>query len=757
MLRFLLEAGSILEASLDYETTLKELGHLVVPRLADWYSVDLVDAGGRATSVAVEHVDPTKVELAREMRRRYPADPRSPTGAVAVARTGRSEWFPDITDEMIDQAVSDPELRETVRGLGLRSAVTVPLVARGQTLGALALVAAESGRRYTQADVRLIEELGKRAGIAIDNARLFAAERQANQRVSLISRAASRLAESLDEQTALGRLAELMTEELADFCLVDVLDEDGTIRRDAAVHRDPALGRVMEQLMLRPPDPEGSIPAAVAIRTRSVVFAEVTEEVLASIASDEEHLDLMRQIGGLNFVAVPLVARDHVLGAVTIASTTLRYGDEDIELALELAGRAALLVDNTRLYEAQARAARQSARLQAIVDATFSSHSVDGLLHEILERITEVMDTDLAAILLMEEEEPVLRMRAAVGLSDDVVRDVRVPLGRGFAGRIAATRQPLAVEEVPSFGVVSAYLRERVRSIVGVPLMQGGEVVGVLHTSTLTPRTFVADDVTLLQLAAERAAAAIRRAELYERQEEIATLLQRSLLPDELPAVPGVEFGVLFRAAGRGVEVGGDFYDAFPLSEGAWGLLVGDVCGRGPRAAAVTALARNAIRTIAMRGATPREALQGANDIMIRTGAERFCTAVYVEMRPDDAGASMVIARAGHPPAMVVRCARDPGGIPPRGRAAGRLPGGLVRGGAGPAGARRQPGPVHRRPGGAEPRPAGTRGLARLLRRSASLDAGGDRRQDRPVSGLRGSALGQRYRRLGHAGRSATG
>ncbi|HMC37443.1 MAG TPA: GAF domain-containing protein, partial [Actinomycetota bacterium] len=172
-LEYLAAGGQILESSLDYETTLKELGQLVVPALADWYSVDLVDEQGTVTNLTVAHVDPAKVELAHELRRRLPPRPDDQTGPVQVARTGVSEWYREITDELLEQAIDDPETLRIVRDLGLRSSITVPLTARGEAFGTLTMVTAESGRLYEQADVRLAEELGKRAGLAINNARLF--------------------------------------------------------------------------------------------------------------------------------------------------------------------------------------------------------------------------------------------------------------------------------------------------------------------------------------------------------------------------------------------------------------------------------------------------------------------------------------------------------------------------------------------------------------------------------------------------------
>lgn len=173
-LRLQAEAGHVLASSLDYQERLSNLTRLVVPRLADWCAVDVLDNDGAIRRVAVAHVDPAKVELAHELQRRYPVDPDAPHGVPHVLRTGECEFYPDISDSMLGAATDDPDFLQILRGLGLKSGLTVPLMARERTLGALTLVMAESGRRYDQADLDLAKELARRAALALDNARLYA-------------------------------------------------------------------------------------------------------------------------------------------------------------------------------------------------------------------------------------------------------------------------------------------------------------------------------------------------------------------------------------------------------------------------------------------------------------------------------------------------------------------------------------------------------------------------------------------------------
>jgi len=169
-LEFLAKASAELSASLDYEATLTKVAQLAVPDFADWSGVDLV-RDGRLHRLAVAHVDPAKVRLARELAERYPSDPNAPAGPWHVMKTGRSELI-QVTDEMLVAAAVDEEHLRIARELQLRSAITVPLTARGRVLGVMSWVAAESGRTYSGGDVAFAEDLAERAAIAIDNSEL---------------------------------------------------------------------------------------------------------------------------------------------------------------------------------------------------------------------------------------------------------------------------------------------------------------------------------------------------------------------------------------------------------------------------------------------------------------------------------------------------------------------------------------------------------------------------------------------------------
>jgi PAS domain S-box-containing protein len=178
-LEFLAEASELLASSLDYRTTLSRVAHLAVSRLADWCSVDVVeDDGAEPTTVVVAHVDPAKVEMATELRRKYPPDAESERGVAAVVRSGAPLMMPVITDDMLAGAAIDDEHLSMLRSLGLNSSMVVPLIVQGRTIGAITLIAAESGRIYNEDDLALASDLARRAAVSIENARLYRARSQ---------------------------------------------------------------------------------------------------------------------------------------------------------------------------------------------------------------------------------------------------------------------------------------------------------------------------------------------------------------------------------------------------------------------------------------------------------------------------------------------------------------------------------------------------------------------------------------------------
>ena len=179
--KLLAEASRILASTLDYEKTLQAVANLAVGELADWCGVDLVEPSGSVRQVVVAHLDEEKVRWAKELNKRYPPDYSAPTGVGSVIRSGEPVIYPDISDEMIVAASRDPVHLQIMRELQIRSALIVPMIARGRTLGALTLISSRPQRHYGEADLALTLELGTRAAMAIDNAQLYRDARAASE------------------------------------------------------------------------------------------------------------------------------------------------------------------------------------------------------------------------------------------------------------------------------------------------------------------------------------------------------------------------------------------------------------------------------------------------------------------------------------------------------------------------------------------------------------------------------------------------
>jgi GAF domain-containing protein/anti-sigma regulatory factor (Ser/Thr protein kinase) len=378
---------------------------------------------------------------------------------------------------------------------------------------------------------------------------------------------------------------------------------------------------------------------------------------------DVEHADvlnpILREKGIQSLLGVPMLIGGEVTGVLHVGTLTPReFTAEDTELLRMAADRAALAIDHARLYlseraarQGAERVARQLAALQQVSDAALAYLPLEELLDELLVRISRILSSDTAAILLLDDPSRTLVARAAKGIEEEVEQGVRIPLGKGFAGRIAAERHPIFLPDVEHADVLNPLLREKgIQSLLGVPMIVEGRVTGVLHVGTLTPREFTAADTELLRSAADRAAMAIDRARLYEER-QVVEALQRTLLPESLPQLPGLELAARYQPARVGTRIGGDWYDVFPLTAGQVALVIGDVMGHGVAAAAMMAQMRTALRAYALEGHEPAAVAELLNQLLLPLRPTSMTTLAYVVLDPDHESARMI--SAGHPPPLL--------------------------------------------------------------------------------------------------------
>jgi signal transduction histidine kinase len=240
------------------------------------------------------------------------------------------------------------------------------------------------------------------------------------------------------------------------------------------------------------------------------------------VLEDVDHADILnpilREKGIKSLLGVPLVVEGELLGVLHVGSLHRRdFTSDEVDLLQLVADRAAVAIGHARLFAAERQARARLEQLQIVTDAALSHLELDELLSGLLERIHDMLEVDTVAILMREQETEELVARAAVGIEEEVERGVRIPIGLGFAGRIAAERRPIVLDHVDHANVLNPILREKgIKSMLGVPLIVDDDVIGVLHVGTLEPRSFTDDDAELLELVAARAALAIEKARVHD-------------------------------------------------------------------------------------------------------------------------------------------------------------------------------------------------------------------------------------------------
>jgi serine phosphatase RsbU (regulator of sigma subunit)/PAS domain-containing protein len=428
-----------------------------------------------------------------------------------------------------------------------------------------------------------------------------------------LARASLILAGSMDTDETLRKVADLAIPELGDWCAVHLVGPDGIAEQVAVAHQRPDQLELVAELQRRyPPDPNSPTGVPAVVRSgRPELYPEISDELLQAGALDADHLRLMRALRLRSVMVVPMVARGRTVGAMTFAfaGPGREYGTEELELAEELGRRAGLAVDNARLLHAEQAAHRRLRALQSVTDVALNHLELDELLSELLDRVRDITGSDLAEVLLI----------------DDQALETRITVSGTIAAEPAST--------------------------VRVPLHAGGDELGALRLLFAESRTVAPEDVELVELVADRVARAIVHARVYDQVRTTAVTLQRSLLPADLPALPGHELAVRYLPGQEGAEVGGDFYDAFPLADGRFAVVVGDVVGRGVTAAADMGQLRATLRAYLYETADPAAALSRLDALTEGLGGVSFATVALLAVDPRDGRTD--VALAGHLPPLL--------------------------------------------------------------------------------------------------------
>ena len=620
----LVEAGAVLASSLEPATTMGQVARLTVPELADLCVIDLLDDDGSIRDVAVVAKQEEIAGKLERLRAIYPLDPEGEHPVARVIRSGETELLAEMTSMLLSSFAQGSVHARFMIDHDYRSAVVAPLLARGRTLGTLSVLRLGDGTPYEEDDLELVRELARRAGLAIDNARLFSRLRDTEQRLEAV----------------LAGVAEAIT----------VIDEQGrTIYANQAAAE---LLRVESSSQL-------TNGAPGTVMSRFLVLDEQGRE-----------LDLERMPGRLLFKgepAEPLLVRNIVRATgeerwLIVRSTPI--SDPDSGKVLYAVNVFENITEVKRVELAESFMAEASRVLASSMD-----------YGETLKRVAELavpQVADWCAVDLLTEDGRIERV--AVHHSDPARLALAEELDRGYR---PALDESAGVPEVIRTGnshiytdippdALAAYARDNehlellnaigATAVIIVPLAGPTKTIGAITlVSAESARRLSNADLALAVRLGRRAGTAVENAHLYTERTRIAHTLQRALLPESLPKVPWAEIDARYCAAGELNEVGGDFYDAFAHGSDSWVLAIGDVCGKGTRAAGVTALARHTLRAAAMSGQSLSEMLGTLHQALrCQPPGEDMCTACLVLMTHIAGRAQLTVALAGHPPPLVI-------------------------------------------------------------------------------------------------------
>ncbi len=444
----------------------------------------------------------------------------------------------------------------------------------------------------------------------------------------------------------LAALARLSVGAFGEYCSVSMLRDDGLLHRVTVAHADPAVRAAVAEL------PPSRIPDALAdafASGRPFVVPSLTDELLRSIAEDETDFQRRRALGSGGILVVPLVAEGQVLGALSYGTAAPRAHDAaDLTLAEELGRRVALMVQADRL-------AGRTRLMQEVTAALASAASVTEAATALASGVRETFGASALSVYALEPDGR-LRLVHAVGYPPEVLGPYRVIM-LGDAVPIAdcaRTGQPIWLpnravwaEHYPHLADAAATTGNH--AAAALPLRVRARVVGTLAASFPTPRAFAPDERAFTVALVGQAAQAFERAQAADVRRHIADTFQRALLSPP-PEVEGLEMAARYLSAGPTAEVGGDWYDAFPLANGALALVVGDVVGHDLAAATAMAQLRSTLRGLAYdTGQTPGQLLSRLDNLVYGLDVTRFATLLLGTLDRTADGAAFTWASAGHP------------------------------------------------------------------------------------------------------------
>ncbi|MEU7817743.1 SpoIIE family protein phosphatase [Pseudonocardia sp. NPDC049154] len=632
----------LLGGAMDRERTVAARREVLVRALVDEGVADLarlivVDDTGASRVVALaardaaQEADLARLEAASRWAGEVLADGRPATAAV--------------DESYIVGASADPEQQDVRRRLDLRTVSLVPLVARGRVGGLLATARTGASAPQDALDLALLEEIGRRAATAIDNAQLFESERDTSHRLTLLQEATAALSAAATRgrvaQTAVAQFAQLM--KTSSVALWE-LRGSGTLESLYSVGWPPAVERDWASV------PENArAPVADAVRHGAPVWVERDEDW----ARDYPHLrGLVREEYGYSgAAAVPLLVAGRCIGVVALGFVEpRRLAATERAAAVSLAEQSAQALQRAELLAAESHARLAAENFSRVVSALSGAARSAEVAEVILGHAEEIGASSAVVAVRRADQLEVLAAYPPASVRW-IAADVPRPLA--YAAR---TGEPVWVGTRSPHAWSDRRLDEgggELPDQVAVPLSLGGTPLGVLGLRFPDGGPELSDEArAALLTVAEQCAQALDRARLHEAEHEIAAVLQRSLLPAEPPTFPRLRSATRYRPGAAGVQAGGDWYDVFAVDDDRIALSVGDVVGQGPAAAAVMGQLRVALSGALRQGHSPASALEILDAHVSWIPGSRASTAACLLL--DRASGTLRWARAGHLPPLLV-------------------------------------------------------------------------------------------------------
>jgi GAF domain-containing protein/CheY-like chemotaxis protein/two-component sensor histidine kinase len=532
--RLMADVGTLLSSSLDHQGVLRQLSELLVPTIADWCAVDVLDELGNVQRLAAFHSDPQKVALVLELERRYPTDPQSPRGVPHVLATGQSEWAAEIPEALLASAARDAEHLRLIHTLSLHSYVIVPLHARGRILGALTLVYAESARCYALEDVRFIEELAARAALSLDNALLFQEQVKARGRLerqarhaSLVGDVGSALAQNANLAAALQLCAAAIVRHLdAAFARIWTRNQQTEmleLRASAGMytHLDGAHGRV----------PMGQFKIGRIARDG---VAHLTNEVQSDPwVSDPEWA---RREGMASFAGYPLIIEGKVIGVMALFARK-PLADDTLTALAAIADSVAIGIERTRADE-RAREERDTLEVVNLVGRALAAElDQEKLVQAIADYGTRLAGAAFGAFFYdVVDASGQTNMACAVsGAPREAFSRRPVPEGiRGsvsaFAGQDVVRVDDIRADPDHGHAALQSGMPEGypLASYLAVPVASRGALIGRLFFGHPQPGVFSERSEMLVCGVAAQAAIAMDNARLFREAQRFISELDKS-------------------------------------------------------------------------------------------------------------------------------------------------------------------------------------------------------------------------------------